>query len=156
MLSLDEEMTLGRDRPVGRTQISFQIRDADESGHRAGKWNGQFPLERSDWSRWLYSGVNAIRWCPLSSKLYTAGRDSIIRKWSIKDTNNDKPYFDTMEHHTDWINDIIVCARGEYLISASNDQSLKVWNAKKSSCLSTLRTHKDYVSCLGKTRVYQD
>ena len=97
-----------------------------------------------------YSGVNAIRWCPLSSKLYTAGRDSIIRKWSIKDTINDKPYFDTMEHHTDWINDIIVCARGEYLISASNDQSLKVWNAKKSSCLSTLRTHKDYVSCLGK------
>ena len=98
----------------------------------------------------MYSGVNAIRWCPLSSKLYTAGRDSIIRKWSIKDTINDKPYFDTMEHHTDWINDIIVCARGEYLISASNDQSLKVWNAKKSSCLSTLRTHKDYVSCLGK------
>ena len=31
-----------------------------------------------------------------------------------------------MEHHTDWINDIVVCENGEYLISASNDQSLKV------------------------------
>ena len=37
-----------------------------------------------------------------------------------------EPVFDTMEHHTDWINDIVVCENGEYLISASNDQSLKV------------------------------
>ena len=31
-------MTLGRERPFGKTLISFQIRDADESGHRAGKY----------------------------------------------------------------------------------------------------------------------
>ena len=30
------------------------------------------------------SGVNAIRWCPKFDKLYTAGRDSIIRKWSLQ------------------------------------------------------------------------
>jgi len=122
---LTETMTLGRERPFGKTLISFQIRDADESGHRA--------------------GVNAIRWCGEYKRLYTAGRDSIIRKWA---PTEDEPVFDTMEHHTDWINDIVVCERGDYLISASNDQSLKVWSAKKSSCLSTLRTHKDYVSCL--------
>ena len=90
----------------------------------------------------LLLGVNAIRWCGEYKRLYTAGRDSIIRKWA---PTEDEPVFDTMEHHTDWINDIVVCERGDYLISASNDQSLKVWSAKKSSCLSTLRTHKDYV-----------
>ena len=31
-------MTLGRDKPAGKTQISFQIRDSDESRHRAGKY----------------------------------------------------------------------------------------------------------------------
>ena len=46
MFFLDGEMTLGRDRPVGRTQISFQIRDADESGHRAGKWKGPSGSDR--------------------------------------------------------------------------------------------------------------
>lgn len=34
------------------------------------------------------------------------------------------------------------------VISASSDTSLKVWNAYKGYCMSTLRTHKDYVKVL--------
>jgi WD40 repeat protein len=30
-------------------------------------------------------------------------------------------------------------------MSASSDTTLKVWDTTKGSCLSTLRTHKDYV-----------
>ena len=36
------------------------------------------------WSRRAL-GVNAIRWCGEYDRLYTAGRDSIIRKWSLQD-----------------------------------------------------------------------
>lgn len=34
------------------------------------------------------------------------------------------------------------------MISASADTTVKVWNAHKGFCMSTLRTHKDYVRAL--------
>ena len=34
------------------------------------------------------------------------------------------------------------------VMSASSDTTLKVWDTTKGSCLSTLRTHKDYVRSL--------
>ena len=34
-------------------------------------------------------------------RLYTAGRDSIIRIWNVK--NHQDPYLQSMEHHTDWV-----------------------------------------------------
>ena len=53
-----------------------------------------------------------------------------------------------MEHHTDWVNDIVLCCGGKNIISASSDTTVKVWNAHKGFCMSTLRTHKDYVKAL--------
>lgn len=34
------------------------------------------------------------------------------------------------------------------VISASSDTTVKVWNAHKGFCMSTLRTHRDYVKAL--------
>ena len=34
------------------------------------------------------------------------------------------------------------------VISASSDSMVKIWNAHKGFCMSTLRTHKDYVRAL--------
>ncbi|XP_024938013.1 WD repeat-containing protein 48 isoform X2 [Cephus cinctus] len=59
-----------------------------------------------------------------------------------------EPYIQSMEHHTDWVNDIVLCCGGKNLISASSDTTVKVWNAHKGFCMSTLRTHKDYVKAL--------
>uniref|UniRef100_A0A182P2K0 WD repeat-containing protein 48 homolog n=1 Tax=Anopheles epiroticus TaxID=199890 RepID=A0A182P2K0_9DIPT len=53
-----------------------------------------------------------------------------------------------MEHHNDWVNDIVLCCGGRNLISASCDTTVKVWNAHKGFCMSTLRTHRDYVQAL--------
>ena len=50
--------------------ISFVIRDVDEKVNRA--------------------GVNAVRLDPTNRILYTAGRDSIIRMWDIKDSDRGK------------------------------------------------------------------
>ncbi|XP_002730546.1 WD repeat-containing protein 48 [Saccoglossus kowalevskii] len=109
-----------------KVQVSFVIRDEIERCHR--------------------SGINGLQYDPITQRLYTAGRDSIIRIWNpniIKD-----PYVQSMEHHTDWVNDVIVCCGGRTLISASSDTTVKVWNAHKGFCMSTLRTHKDYVKAL--------
>lgn len=38
------------------------------------------------------------------------------------------------------------------VISASSDTTVKVWNAHKGCCMSTLRTHKDYVRALAYAR----
>ncbi|KAH9278524.1 WD repeat-containing protein 48 [Echinococcus granulosus] len=91
-------------------------------------------------------GVNSLDYDPYQKRLYTAGRDSVIRVWDIKRQSD--PYLQSMEHHADWVNDIVLCCDGEYLISASNDTTVKVWNARTGFCMSTLPTHKDYVLVL--------
>ena len=62
-------------------QVSFVLRDEGERCHRA--------------------GVNALQLDPHLNRLYTAGRDSIIRIWNTQ--NMREPYLQSMEHHTDWV-----------------------------------------------------
>ena len=109
-----------------KVQVSFVIRDEGERCHRA--------------------GVNSLQYDHNLKRLYSAGRDSIIRIWNVQ--NPKDPYLQSMEHHTDWVNDIVLCCGGKNIISASSDTTVKVWNAHKGFCMSTLRTHKDYVKAL--------
>ncbi|KAI4496511.1 hypothetical protein M0804_000321 [Polistes exclamans] len=109
-----------------KIQVSMVIRDEVERRHRA--------------------GVNSLQYDPILHRLYSAGRDSIIRIWNCKNMN--EPYIQSMEHHTDWVNDIVLCCSGKTLISASSDTTVKIWNAHKGFCMSTLRTHRDYVKAL--------
>ncbi|EEB17577.1 WD-repeat protein, putative [Pediculus humanus corporis] len=109
-----------------KVQVSFVIRDEVERRHRA--------------------GVSSLQYDSNFHRLYSAGHDSIIRIWNCK--NLKEPYIQSMEHHTDWVNDIVLCCNGKNLISASSDTTVKVWNAPKGFCMSTLRTHKDYVKAL--------
>uniref|UniRef100_A0A8C2G693 WD repeat domain 48 n=1 Tax=Cyprinus carpio TaxID=7962 RepID=A0A8C2G693_CYPCA len=112
-----------RQNAAGRrkVQVSYVIRDEVEKYNR--------------------NGVNALQLDPALNRLFTAGRDSIIRIWSVNQHKQD-PYIASMEHHTDWVNDIVLCCNGKTLISASSDTTVKVWNAHKGFCMSTLRTHK--------------
>ncbi|XP_031333729.1 WD repeat-containing protein 48 homolog [Photinus pyralis] len=105
-----------------KVQVSMVICEAEEKKHR--------------------SGVNALQFDASLSRLFSAGRDSIVRVYE------QERYLQSMEHHTDWVNDIVLCCNGRNLISASSDTTVKVWNAHKGFCMSTLRTHKDYVKAL--------
>lgn len=109
-----------------KVQVSYVIRDETEPRHR--------------------SGVNSLQFSAPLQRLYSAGRDGIIRVWNPNNTK--EPLVLSMEHHTDWVNDIVLCCGGRNLISASSDTTVKVWNAHKGFCMSTLRTHKDYVKAL--------
>lgn len=72
-------------------QVSFVVRDEQEPKHRA--------------------GVNSLQYDPNMERLFSAGRDSIIRTWDCKNLN--KPYIQSLEHHTDWVNDIVLCCGGK-------------------------------------------
>lgn len=128
-----------------KVSISYVIREKEERCHR--------------------SGVNSLQYDPIKERLYSAGRDSVIRIWNFsgdtKGSSNSKIsygltrkkqindyYLQSMEHHTDWVNDITLCCNGRNLISVSNDTTIKVWSAHPGFCLSTLRSHKDYAKCL--------
>lgn len=63
-----------------RLQISFVIRDEEERKHRA--------------------GVNALQYDPVYHRLYSAGRDSFIRIWSIR--NNRVSFEDFLSKYTDF------------------------------------------------------
>lgn len=131
-----------------KMNVSFVIRDSEEKKHR--------------------NGINSLQIDQNTGKLYSAGRDAIIRVWNTKIDSNEK-YIQSMEHHNDWVNDIILCCNGRNckakdwllesesitnsshffsVISASCDTTVKVWNAQKGFCMSTLRTHRDYVQSL--------
>ncbi len=70
------------------------------------------------------SGINRVRYDDENDRLYTAGRDSILRVYSnfnqtttttntvlINNNNIDKHYQMSMSHHTDWINDMVLCKK---------------------------------------------
>ncbi|KAL5289332.1 WDR48 family protein [Megaselia abdita] len=111
-----------------KMNVSFVIRDSEEKQHR--------------------NGINSLQIDQNTGKLYSAGRDAIIRVWNTKNIDSNEKYIQSMEHHNDWVNDIILCCNGRNLISASCDTTVKVWNAQKGFCMSTLRTHRDYVQSL--------
>ena len=100
-------------------QISFIIRNEQEERHR--------------------SFINSLQFDFQNQNLFSAGSDLIIRKYDtsvlnepIDDDSIPTPkYLQSLEHHYDWINDIVLCGQGNYLISASSDTTVKVWNARK-------------------------
>lgn len=77
-----------------RKQLSFVIRDAEEPKHR--------------------NGVNALQLDKNNGRLYSAGKDAIIRVWNTGNTQSQyqNEYLHSMEHHNDWVNDIVLCCGG--------------------------------------------
>ncbi|CAI2347528.1 unnamed protein product [Caenorhabditis sp. 36 PRJEB53466] len=130
-----------------KRKLSFIVRDEQEPFHR--------------------SSVSSLQFDPIHNRLFTGGSDTIIRTWSVpqhKDAFSARggirspgkispvQYQSSMELHTDWVNDLIICAQGRILMSASNDMTVKAWNIErdnKHTLMTDIRHHKDYVSCLG-------
>lgn len=105
--------------PRKKIAVSFIIRDVEEKYNRA--------------------GVNSLKFDPANHTLFTAGRDSIIRMWDVEDSDSpslavrlggkatpeqygDIRHLKSMEHHTDWISDIVLCMDGK------NSEYLNTWS----------------------------
>ena len=98
--------------------------------------------------------VAEILSCATFTLAHLLGRDSIIRIWNTHRIQDS--YIQSMEHHTDWVNDIVICCGGRTLISASSDTTVKVWNAHKvrSATIPPFRTFSLNVGFITSTMFY--
>lgn len=60
----------------------------------------------------------ALQYDHETKTLFSGGSDLIIRKWDTSTLQEDgsPKYLQSLEHHYDWINDIILCGQGNYRI----------------------------------------
>ncbi|EJD38181.1 hypothetical protein AURDEDRAFT_187845 [Auricularia subglabra TFB-10046 SS5] len=61
----------------------------------------------------------------------------------------------SVQAHTDWVNDLLLCNLNQTVISASSDGTIKAWNphsASSSQDLAVVGQHPDYVKCLAHSR----
>jgi WD repeat-containing protein 48 len=110
------------------------------------------------------AGINSVVISPDASTLWTASRDSIIKKWSIPSSNTassisatSSPTLETdYEGHIDWVNSITLLNR-DALVSCSSDKTIRVWKAQgeEESGNSTVNRseaclcgHTDYITSL--------
>ncbi|KAF9930100.1 hypothetical protein FBU30_000850 [Linnemannia zychae] len=83
--------------------------------------------------------------------LYTGGRDGMIAAWDLHFEGLPPSTFRrSFNHHTDWVNDIILCHNGETLVSASSDRTVKLVRPHSHNPTSAhiIGTHEDYVKTL--------
>jgi WD repeat-containing protein 48 len=65
------------------------------------------------------SFVNSLQYDAQTGNLFTAGSDSVIRKWDTQTpseslSSSQNRYLLSLEHHYDWVNDIILCCGGRH------------------------------------------
>eukprot|EP00878_Enallax_costatus_P026171 GHUV01028056.1.p1 GENE.GHUV01028056.1~~GHUV01028056.1.p1 ORF type:complete len:268 (+),score=92.17 GHUV01028056.1:306-1109(+) len=91
------------------------------------------------------AGIESLAVDPGTNSLYTASRDSIVRRWNV---NQAQPSCETsFEGHIDWVNDVLLLY--DKLVTCSSDKTVKLWQAgDEGRCLHTTQHHTDYVTCL--------
>ncbi|KZV24977.1 hypothetical protein F511_01947 [Dorcoceras hygrometricum] len=78
--------------------------------------------------------------------LFTGSRDGTLKRWAL--AGDGATFSATFESHADWVNDVVLTG-GDTLVSCSSDTTVKVWNRSSGGkCMTTLRQHSDYVTCL--------
>mmetsp|Transcript_10619 Transcript_10619/g.13783 ORF Transcript_10619/g.13783 Transcript_10619/m.13783 type:complete len:702 (+) Transcript_10619:201-2306(+) len=117
-----------------------------------------FQLKSFDGKACHRFGVNKVQTGCNGNILFSAGRDGAVRCWSLNQNKAPKLRL-VVEAHSDWVNDLVLveeegaCGTHQphFLISASNDRKIKLWDVQDLDsliCLHTVTLHRDYVKCL--------
>jgi WD repeat-containing protein 48 len=75
------------------------------------------------------------------SMLASGGPESIVRLWDPKSGKRITKFMG----HTDNIRDILISETGDTIMTASSDQTVKVWSVTAGRCMHTLTMHNDSV-----------
>ena len=76
-----------------------------------------------------------------SSIMASGGPDSILRVWDPKSGKRITKFVG----HTDNLRDILINQSGDTLMTASSDQTIKIWSMAAGRCMHTLTMHNDSV-----------
>ena len=82
--------------------------------------------------------------CARGSVLASGGPESVARLWDTKSGKG----ITKLVGHTDNIRDIMMSEDGDMLLTASSDQTVKVWSMTAGRCMHTLTMHNDSVWAL--------
>ncbi|KAF9163124.1 hypothetical protein DFQ26_002913 [Actinomortierella ambigua] len=146
-------------RPATTQTISYVLRkDKNSNGHLLGVNALAFDSATPTTPHGTPGGI-----------LYTGGRDGMIAAWDVHLEASRSPvdrgipgeerspkglppstFRQSFNHHTDWVNDIVLCHDGGSLLSASSDRTVKLVRPH-SDAYSTphlIGTHGDYVKTL--------
>lgn len=88
-----------------------------------------------------------------SNKLFvaTGGRDKLIKIWDAKEGT----LIGTLIGHDNWVRDLKFHPNGKYLLSVSDDKSLRAWDLVNGRCMKQiLNAHDHFVSCLDFSAKY--
>lgn len=77
----------------------------------------------------------------VSSVLASGGPENVVRVW---DPRSGKPVTKFVGH-TDNIRDILINQAGDTIMTASSDQTIKIWSLTAGRCMNTLTMHNDSV-----------
>lgn len=84
----------------------------------------------------------------VSSVLASGGPENVVRVW---DPKSGKP-ITKFVGHTDNIRDILINEAGDTIMTASSDQTIKIWSLTAGRCVNTLTMHNDSVWSLYSDR----
>jgi platelet-activating factor acetylhydrolase IB subunit alpha len=56
----------------------------------------------------------------------------------------------TLVGHDNWVRGVIFHPGGKFIVSASDDKSLRVWDTRNKRCMKTLEAHQHFCTSLGK------
>jgi WD40 repeat protein len=96
--------------------------------------------------------ANIAIYNPDASKVFTAHNDKKIRVWDAKSGNFLKVFGEESDHHTLMVYSLAFSPDHQFLISSSEDFSIKIWDVATEKCIKTLKEHKKPVHsiCLNK------
>lgn len=94
--------------------------------------------------------VEALAFPPRGDSKYpnllaSAARDRTVRLWNMASASS----VHVFRVHENWVRDVVWHPHGQYLLSASDDKSIRVLDIEKKRCLRQLdQAHAHFVSCL--------
>ncbi|RUS20727.1 WD40-repeat-containing domain protein [Endogone sp. FLAS-F59071] len=93
--------------------------------------------------------------------IVTGSRDKTIKLWDISGQLlhtmvRISLYIDSFElhfrhqrvGHDNWVRGLVFHPSGKFLLSASDDKTLKIWDLKTGRCMKTLEAHAHFVTCI--------